>query len=129
MVDAAGTVNGTTNTVERSEDDASGPVPLTCCMVGVRTRIAWAAPAATSSKVRPFLSVWDRVEGIEMVCVASTTEYWRSHRSKTISRLGALVTPASKTKVECRASKVISFWDLVEGPALDPGVRAESDVR
>jgi len=128
IVDVTGTVNGTTNTVERSEDDASEAVLLVCCAVGVRTSIAWPVPAATSSKIRPLLSVWDSVEGIWMLCVASTTEYRRSHRRKIISRVGPLVTPASKTKVERIASRVISFWNFVEGPTLAPGARAESDV-
>jgi hypothetical protein len=63
------------------------------------------------------------------VCVAISTEYWRSHSRNIISRLGDLVIPASKAKVEPSESIVISFCDFVEDPACDPKARAESDVK
>ena len=129
MVEAAGTVKGTTSTVERSDDEASGAVLFMGCVVDVMMSMARLVLPATSSNARPPLSAWAEVEGIGMLWDASRTEYWRSHIKKTISRAGDLVSPASKTKVEPSDSKEISLRDFAEGPACVPDAKAESDVR
>jgi hypothetical protein len=54
---------------------------------------------------------YERVDGTGRVVEVRRTEYWRSHRRRTISGVGDGLIPASRTWEEPRERREISCWD------------------
>lgn len=99
MVDAAGTVKGTTSTMERDGDEDGVAFDVGDGLGGESTSRA-CEPADAETRhglIGASFVDWGRVDGMGSVCEARRTAYWRSQRRRRISRVGAVDMPERRT--------------------------------